>query len=117
MIRHATRRKKNPAVSSGVFPVRRYGLVDAAPLPFHPIAMMPVMIIIGLMEDISAVGLVLVPPGILVIGESHIGEGDLGFGAPAIAVAVAGDHRHRRTGCQHTRAHEGGRGPKRDAFS
>src|ERR1051325_5425857 len=94
------RQKKNPAVAGGAFPVRQCGLVDRMPLAFHPIAMMPVVIVIGLMEDIGALGLVRVPPGIVMIGEGHIGKGDLGFGAPAIAVAVAGDDRHGRTGGQ-----------------
>src|SRR6266702_5165361 len=114
------RRKKKPAGREAWpagFAVRSSGSIYGVPFALDPIAMVPVMIGIGLMEDIGALGLVHVPPGIVMIGEGHIGISYARFRTPAVAIAVAGDQRGGRAGKQQPATQGSGRNGARYEFS
>lgn len=88
---------------------------DLHPAPFAviPIAMMPIVIIVGIVPGIMPVVAMPVPPIVVMEGQGHAGKLNARVGMPAIAFMVAGDIGGGRRGQRHADARgKGARGEK-----
>jgi hypothetical protein len=63
--------------------------IAGMPLTFGPIAVVPIMVVIGIVPAIMTIALVTVPPFVVVEGEGHTREVNSAVRVPAITIAIA----------------------------